>query len=201
MVVRNGPSGEWFDVGFDFEDSNGQSISAAEIQLALRRGESYLARGSRTVLIDSEAVAAMQDVFSDCASSEASTPGCFRLASVYAPFVKESLDHGFEYANVRGEKPEFTKRPSDYIREQVWACTFFEEFATTRYLDEIGADRVMFETDYPHPVCLYGTQVREKIDAAFGDLAADVRERVLFSNAAELYGVGAPDRVWEGGTA
>ena len=87
------------------------------------------------------------------------------------------------------------------LREQVWACTFFEEFAAKNCLDMIGTDRVLFETDYPHPVCLYGGEVREKIDAAFGDLSKEVRDRVLFSNAAELYGVGTPDRPWQGGSS
>jgi predicted TIM-barrel fold metal-dependent hydrolase len=119
----------------------------------------------------------------------------------WLPFVKEALDHGFEYAGVRKERPEFAKRPSDYIREQVWACTFFEEFAVHTALDEIGVDRVMFETDYPHPICLYGDEVREKIDAAFGDLPKETRDKVLFGNAAELYDVEAPDRPWERGSA
>ena len=60
---------------------------------------------------------------------------------------------------------------------------------------------MLFETDYPHPICLYGDGVRQKIDAAFGELPAETRERVLFANAAELYGVEAPDRPWEGGSA
>jgi hypothetical protein len=59
---------------------------------------------------------------------------------------------------------------------------------------------VLFETDYPHPVCLYGDEVRRKIDAAFGDVSEAVRDQVLFGNAAELYGVGAPDRPWDGGS-
>jgi predicted TIM-barrel fold metal-dependent hydrolase len=118
----------------------------------------------------------------------------------WLPFVREALDHGFEYANVRIEKPEFQKRPSEYLREQVWACTFFEEFAVRTALEEIGTDRVLFETDYPHPVCLYGSEVRQKIDAAFGGLSKQVRDGVLFGNAAELYGVGAPDRPWDGGS-
>jgi hypothetical protein len=58
---------------------------------------------------------------------------------------------------------------------------------------------VLFETDYPHPICLYGAEVRQKIDAAFGDLPKDVQHKVLFSNAADLYGVEAPDRPWKGG--
>ena len=115
----------------------------------------------------------------------------------WLPFVKEALDHGFEYATGRKEKPEFRKRPSDYLREQVWACTFFEEFPAKHYLEEIGSDRVLFETDYPHPICLYGSEVRQKIDAAFGALPEETRHRILFSNAAELYGVAPPDRPWK----
>jgi predicted TIM-barrel fold metal-dependent hydrolase len=111
----------------------------------------------------------------------------------WIPFVHEALDHGFEYANVRAEKPEFEKKPSEYIREQVWACTFFEEFAPQKLLDVIGADRVMFETDYPHPVCLYGN-VREKIDAAVSSHPEEIRRKILFENAAELYHVPQPDR-------
>jgi predicted TIM-barrel fold metal-dependent hydrolase len=119
----------------------------------------------------------------------------------WLPFVAEALDHGFEYANVRNERPEFAKRPSEYMREQIWSCTFFEEFAARNLLDQIGTDRVLFETDYPHPICLHGGAVREKIDAAFGSLSEAVRQRVLFDNAAELYGVEAPDRPWRGETA
>jgi predicted TIM-barrel fold metal-dependent hydrolase len=118
----------------------------------------------------------------------------------WMPFVKESLNHGFTYSNVQAEKPEFTKLPGDYMREQIWSCTFFEEFAVKNCLDEIGVDRVLFETDYPHPVCLYGKQVREKIDAAFGDLPKEVADKVLFGNAAELYDVCAPERPWDGGS-
>ncbi len=127
-------------------------------------------------------------------------PG-LRIASVesgigWIPFVKEAMDHGFEYTDVRGERPEFERLPSEYMREQVWACSFFEEFAPRHMLDAIGADRVMFETDYPHPICLYGN-VREKIDAAWGDHSPDVQHQVLFANAAELYRVPDPDRTWK----
>ncbi|MGE4605131.1 MAG: amidohydrolase family protein, partial [Myxococcota bacterium] len=127
-------------------------------------------------------------------------PG-LRIASVesgigWIPFVKEAMDHGFTYTDVRGERPEFERMPSEYMREQIWACSFFEEYAPSHMLDAIGADRVMFETDYPHPICLYGN-VREKIDAAWGDHPPDVQHQVLFRNAAELYRVPDPDRAWK----
>lgn len=124
-----------------------------------------------------------------------------RLVSVesgvgWLPFIKEALDYGFKYTGVSKEKPEFKKCPSEYLREQVWACSLFEEFSSESVLDDVGADRILFETDYPHPICLYGN-VREKIDAAFGDRSQAVRDKILFSNAAELYGVEAPDRPWD----
>ena len=53
-------------------------------------------------------------------------------------------------------------------------------------------DNVLFETDYPHPVCLYGDDVRKKIDAAFRGKSPEVRRKVLFDNAARLYKVEAP---------
>jgi predicted TIM-barrel fold metal-dependent hydrolase len=124
---------------------------------------------------------------------------CVESGVGWVPFVKEALNHGFDYAGVRTEKPEFTRRPGDYMRDQVWSCTFFEEFGPQTVLEEVGVDRILFETDYPHPVCLYGSEVREKIDAAFGEMPAEVRDKVLYSNAAELYDVEAPDRPWNGG--
>ncbi len=114
----------------------------------------------------------------------------------WLPFVHEALDRGYEYANVRAERPEFERRPSEYIRKQVYACTFFEEIPARRLLDVIGEDRILFETDYPHPICLHGEEVRAKIEAAFGHLPEETRERILFGNAAVLYGVEPPDRPW-----
>jgi predicted TIM-barrel fold metal-dependent hydrolase len=114
----------------------------------------------------------------------------------WVPFVLESADYCFEYSTMRAERPEYDMRPSDYFHRQVFACSFFESHAPQRDLDVIGADNVLFETDYPHPVCLFGN-VRERIDEAFGALDEVTRRKVLWDNAAKLYGVGAPDRAWE----
>jgi predicted TIM-barrel fold metal-dependent hydrolase len=52
---------------------------------------------------------------------------------------------------------------------------------------------VLFETDYPHPVCLFGN-VREKIDAGLRDAKPEHRSKLLFDNAARLYHVDRPSR-------
>ena len=59
-------------------------------------------------------------------------------------------------------------------------------------MDSIGVDNILFETDYPHPVCLYDN-VRAKIDAALGEASPEARHKVLFGNAAKLYNVDSPD--------
>ncbi len=92
-VVQVQSSGEnWFEVGFHFEDRDGQSLSEADIRRALRRGDSYVERGGRTILLDADAIESMSDVFQDCASREGSAPGSFRLSSMHAAYVRSSLD-------------------------------------------------------------------------------------------------------------
>jgi superfamily II DNA or RNA helicase len=81
-----------FDVGFQFEDGQGEQWSAADIQRAIRMGEAFIERDSRTCLLDAGAIEAMQDVFDDCASGEGGDPGTFRMSSIYASYVKSSLD-------------------------------------------------------------------------------------------------------------
>jgi superfamily II DNA or RNA helicase len=82
----------WFEVGFDFEDGQGQRLTPAEIQRAILKGESFIERPSGRVLLDAKAIDAMMEVFRDCSSGEGTEPGVFRMPSVYASYVKSSLD-------------------------------------------------------------------------------------------------------------
>ena len=81
-----------FEVGFNFEDTSGSSISSADVRRALNKGDSYLDYNGRRVLIDRNAVESMLSVFEDCDSTDGSAPGQFRLSNIYAPFVKSSLN-------------------------------------------------------------------------------------------------------------
>ena len=89
--ARRAPAG-WFDVGFDYEDGQGQSLSEADIQRALLKGDSFIERSGRTILLDADAIQATRDVFADCASGEGAQPGTFRLDGIYSAYVKSSLD-------------------------------------------------------------------------------------------------------------
>ena len=108
----------------------------------------------------------------------------------WIPFVLEAVDHA--YLEGRADRTsQWDLMPSEYFARQVYACYWFETVAPRRLLDDIPVDNVLFETDFPHPTCLYGN-VREKIDAGLGEAPAEVRHKFLWGNAARLYGVEEP---------
>jgi predicted TIM-barrel fold metal-dependent hydrolase len=52
----------------------------------------------------------------------------------------------------------------------------------------VGVDNVMFETDYPHPTCLYGEGL-DKVANALATLPDADKRKVLGGNAAKLYNI------------
>ena len=109
----------------------------------------------------------------------------------FIPFILEGADYTFGYCRIREEKPEFALLPSQYFRRQVYGCYFFEELAPRHQIEQIGADNILFETDYPHPACLFGN-VREKIEAGLAGQPLSVRRKLLWENAAALYRIDPP---------
>ncbi len=76
--------------------------------------------------------------------------------------------------------------PSDYFRRQFFGTFWFESAMVPAAIDYLGADCVMFETDFPHPTCLYPRD-DDRLAATLGRLdPADVR-KVMQDNAAALY--------------
>ncbi len=105
----------------------------------------------------------------------------------------EAADHGYLAARLNREC-EWDMLPSEYFRRQVYACYWFERAAPAHLLGEIPVDRILFETDFPHPTCLYGN-VREQIDASLAAATPDARRKILWDNAAALYRIEAPKTV------
>jgi uncharacterized protein len=103
----------------------------------------------------------------------------------WVPFWLEAMEHQldeFRTAENRGLK----MRPKEYFKRHFWVSYWFEDYTPRNMLEEIGVDRVMFETDYPHPTSLY-PGVQDKLVATLGEYDYDTRKRVLERNAAELY--------------
>ena len=111
----------------------------------------------------------------------------------WVPFVLEACDYAFVDGQVARQRPEFGDLlPSDLFRRQVYVCYWFEQVAPQALVDKIGADRVLFETDFPHPTCLYADEVRRRLDGGLGQQSPEVRRRILWDNPTELYGVAQP---------
>jgi uncharacterized protein len=111
--------------------------------------------------------------------------GLIESGSGWVPFVLEAMEHQldeFRTAENRGLKC----RPKEYFAKHFWVTFWFESFAPKHMLEEIGVDRVMFETDFPHPTSLY-PGVQDKLVDTLGGYDYETRKRVLERNAAELY--------------
>lgn len=79
-----------------------------------------------------------------------------------------------------------TMPPSAYWRRQCWA-TYQTDPIGIKLIDELGANKIMWGSDFPHPDGVWPDS-QEYIQKELGHLPADVRERIVCRNAAELYG-------------
>jgi predicted TIM-barrel fold metal-dependent hydrolase len=79
-----------------------------------------------------------------------------------------------------------TMPPSEYWRRQCWA-TYQTDPVGLKLLDELGVDKIMWGSDFPHPDGVWPDS-REYIDREMGHLPADVRRKIVCENAARLYG-------------
>jgi len=109
----------------------------------------------------------------------------------WIPFVLEAVDYSFGKADVRAEHPEFDMLPSEYFRNQVYSCYWFEKELSVDLLNKVGIKNIMFETDFPHPTCIH-EDVNDVIDSCLSNLPEDVQHDIVWGNAAKLYGISDP---------
>jgi predicted TIM-barrel fold metal-dependent hydrolase len=103
----------------------------------------------------------------------------------WVPFALEALEHQFNEMLPKKSKV-LLRRPWEYFRDQFWVTYWFESVGPKLLLETIGVDKVLFETDFPHPTSLY-PGVQEHIVDTLGGYDQHVKKRVLERNAAELY--------------
>jgi predicted TIM-barrel fold metal-dependent hydrolase len=75
--------------------------------------------------------------------------------------------------------------PSHYFRQHIY-CTFFRDPIGLTLLDEIGADNVMFEVDFPHTDSSWPSSrdVASEMTAALSD---EVAAKVVAETARKLF--------------
>jgi predicted TIM-barrel fold metal-dependent hydrolase len=75
--------------------------------------------------------------------------------------------------------------PGEYFRRQCWAGFECEEWNLADCARFLGADRILWASDYPHPE--YHEGVIDELHHSLEPLAADARRRILGLNAIEAY--------------
>jgi uncharacterized protein len=105
----------------------------------------------------------------------------------WLPFIMETMDWELP-ENAPVQAKELAKAPSEYVKDHWYATMWFEKnFGDLQTLvDRIGEDNVLFETDFPHPTCLYPDPLGF-VEERMSTLRPDTRRKVMGGNAAALY--------------
>jgi predicted TIM-barrel fold metal-dependent hydrolase len=103
----------------------------------------------------------------------------------WVPFILEALDYEMD-ENAPEAKARMSRLPSEYFRQNIYATTWFEHRNLASLIDAVGEDNVMFETDFPHPTCLYPEPLKTA-EANLRGLRTEVQRKILGENAAKLY--------------
>lgn len=106
-----------------------------------------------------------------------------RIASVengaeFLPLLMSGLNRaGFQRPGY------FASDPVEQFREHVWVAPFWED-NLLEVVGHLGADQVLFGSDYPHPEGLAEPRQYEKVVAELNDPVAE--RKVMWGNAAKL---------------
>lgn len=106
----------------------------------------------------------------------------------WVPFLMGRLNR--ERAQWQPEVSILEKSPEEYLRDQFYFSTQpMEELNdpahTSQLLEIVGADSLLFATDYPH----YDFDNPSTLDRFLQDFSPEDREKVLHGNATEVFGL------------
>ena len=103
----------------------------------------------------------------------------------WIPFILEALDYEMT-ENAPHAKAALSLSPSEIFRRQIYATTWFERTDLPALIASVGEDNIMFETDYPHPTCLYPDPLKTA-EENMRDLTPAVQRKILGETAMKLY--------------
>ncbi|MFC3175093.1 amidohydrolase family protein [Novosphingobium bradum] len=108
----------------------------------------------------------------------------------WIPYILERLEYQFYESDPQDPTLVNYDRPSPWelFHRQIYACWWFEHSSPTRMLDIIGFDNVLFETDFPHPTCLYPSPA-ERAFKTLEHWGPEARNKVMSGNAARVYNI------------
>jgi predicted TIM-barrel fold metal-dependent hydrolase len=99
----------------------------------------------------------------------------------WIPFLLEFCEYQFDENAVTS----LELRPREYFARQIYASYWFERDPVNS-IRKLPEDNIMFETDFPHPTCLY-PGIREHIKETLGGLPFDMQKKILRETATRVY--------------
>jgi predicted TIM-barrel fold metal-dependent hydrolase len=108
----------------------------------------------------------------------------------WVPFIMEAAEYQWDEM-APDEAKLLKRRPHEYFKEHIFATFWFEDLGVKHFVEAIGPDNLLFETDFPHPTCLY-PESQEHLARVLARLEPGVRQRVIQDNAVELYSIKLP---------
>jgi predicted TIM-barrel fold metal-dependent hydrolase len=103
----------------------------------------------------------------------------------WLPYWLERLDH--HVATYGAYAPEMRLTPSEYFARQCWISFEIDEPLLAVLAPHVGADRIVWGSDYPHADSTFPGAV-EELRATIAPLSADDQRRILSANGRALYG-------------
>jgi predicted TIM-barrel fold metal-dependent hydrolase len=105
----------------------------------------------------------------------------------WLPYMMDRLDYEYETRGGRSF-PNMKKKPSDYVKDCPVYVTCEPEETSLAYVTQvIGADRLMFPSDYPHER-VYGEFLKDIPELlARPELTDSTKQKILYDNPKEFY--------------
>jgi predicted TIM-barrel fold metal-dependent hydrolase len=84
--------------------------------------------------------------------------------------------------------PEITRKPSEYFHRQCYISLDPDEHDVPHVVDVVGADKIVFASDFPHYDAIFPGAVAAVRDR--NDLGDEAKRLILGENAMRLLGLG-----------
>ena len=94
----------------------------------------------------------------------------------------EWADHQFDHDGLAREG--YDLKPSEMFRRQCFLTSWFDQVAP--FASYVGADRILWATNFPLATSTW-PRPHETIERCFQGVSTEVREKILWRNAARLY--------------
>jgi predicted TIM-barrel fold metal-dependent hydrolase len=104
----------------------------------------------------------------------------------WIPFILEHCDrHWTNHFSWAADRDLLPRPPREYFHQNISVCLVYDPFGA-KQIEEIGVDRVLAESDYPHPDSQW-PNTRKILEEYLNHLTPEDRMKVLRTNAEKLF--------------